>query len=267
MKRSKKNVQIEDQNIYHCCIQKSGSQWIKSMFSDQMVYKASNMKTHVPHKNFFARSLVQYLIDKPLPVNKIITPLYIGYEDFLKIPKPEKYKAFFVMRDPRDILISWYFSAKFSHRKNPYIKEQRKILKAKNDEEAICYLCKHVFNKNNILFNAMRPWYSNEKEKEGIIVLRYEDLVGAKKIDSFIRLMAFINIGISKENIEYLLKKYSFEKFSRGRKIGVENIKSHYRKGKSGDWKNYFTREHKEIFKKVHGQLLIDLNYENDLNW
>ncbi len=267
MKRLKKFVQIEDQNIYHCCVQKSGSQWIKSLLSYRLVYKTSKMKIHIPHKNFIGGRTVQFLIDNPLPANKIITPLYIGYEDFLKIPKPGKYKAFFVMRDPRDILISWYFSTKFSHPKNPYIKKQRKILKVKNDEEAIRYLCKHVFNRNNPQFNAIRSWYSHGKDNEDIMVLRYEELIGEKKIDLFIRLMAFINIGVSKEKIEYLLKKYSFEKFSRGRKIGIENIKSHYRKGVSGDWENYFTREHKEIFKKEHGQLLIDLNYENDLNW
>lgn len=42
---------------------------------------------------------------------------------------------------------------------------------------------------------------------------------------------------------------------------------STFRAGKIGSWKKYFLPRHKEAFKKVAGQLLIDLGYEKDLNW
>lgn len=40
-----------------------------------------------------------------------------------------------------------------------------------------------------------------------------------------------------------------------------------FREGKIGSWKKYFTPHHKETFKKIAGQLLINLGYEKDLNW
>lgn len=40
-----------------------------------------------------------------------------------------------------------------------------------------------------------------------------------------------------------------------------------FRKGRIGDWRNHFTDEHKEAFKRVAGQHLIALGYENDLDW
>jgi len=40
-----------------------------------------------------------------------------------------------------------------------------------------------------------------------------------------------------------------------------------FRSGKSGEWKKYFTPEHKSIFKDIAGDLLIRLGYETDLNW
>ena len=83
-------VKTDGQNIYHCCVQKSGSQWIRSLLSDPMVYKMSHMKVYNPHKNFFGGDSTRDLIHHPLPVNKIISPLYIGREDFLKIPNPLK---------------------------------------------------------------------------------------------------------------------------------------------------------------------------------
>jgi hypothetical protein len=40
-----------------------------------------------------------------------------------------------------------------------------------------------------------------------------------------------------------------------------------FRKGEIGDWRNHFTPEHKAAFKRVAGQMLIDLGYEQDLDW
>lgn len=40
-----------------------------------------------------------------------------------------------------------------------------------------------------------------------------------------------------------------------------------FRSGKTGEWKKYFTEEHKKIFKDVGGDLLVRLGYEKDNNW
>jgi hypothetical protein len=40
-----------------------------------------------------------------------------------------------------------------------------------------------------------------------------------------------------------------------------------FRSGKTGEWRKYFTEEHKKIFKEVAGDLLVKLGYETDNNW
>lgn len=40
-----------------------------------------------------------------------------------------------------------------------------------------------------------------------------------------------------------------------------------FRSGKTGEWKKYFTEEHKKIFKEVAGDLLIRLKYEKNNDW
>ena len=40
-----------------------------------------------------------------------------------------------------------------------------------------------------------------------------------------------------------------------------------FRSGKTGEWKKYFTDEHKKIFKDVAGDLLIRLGYEENNDW
>jgi hypothetical protein len=40
-----------------------------------------------------------------------------------------------------------------------------------------------------------------------------------------------------------------------------------FRSGKTGEWKKYFTEEHKQIFKEVAGDLLVSLGYEKSHDW
>lgn len=40
-----------------------------------------------------------------------------------------------------------------------------------------------------------------------------------------------------------------------------------FSKGKAGTWKDHFTEEHKELFKDIFGDTLIQLGYEKDFNW
>lgn len=40
-----------------------------------------------------------------------------------------------------------------------------------------------------------------------------------------------------------------------------------FRSGKTGEWRKYFTDEHKRLFKEVAGDLLIQLGYEQDNDW
>jgi len=40
-----------------------------------------------------------------------------------------------------------------------------------------------------------------------------------------------------------------------------------FRSGKTGEWKKYFTEEHKKVFKEVAGDLLVRLGYESKNDW
>ena len=40
-----------------------------------------------------------------------------------------------------------------------------------------------------------------------------------------------------------------------------------FRSGKTGEWKKYFTGQHKQVFKEVAGDLLVKLGYEKSNNW
>ena len=68
------------------------------------------------------------------------------------------------------------------------------------------------------------------------------------------------------ERINDTIKRYSFKKQS-GRAQGEENRGSYLRKGQAGDWKNHFSRESAELFRKNYGDVLIRAGYESNDNW
>jgi hypothetical protein len=125
-----------------------------------------------------------------------------------------------------------------------------------------------------IFFNHPGGWKSyNEKwlkaseSNSNIYSIRYEDML-TNTYDEMIKLLdqQFSCLNVSKGIIQKVVSKYSFENQTK-RKPGEENTNSFLRKGVSGDWKNYFNEEAKDIFKRHAGDLLIKLGYEKDLNW
>jgi len=63
-----------------------------------------------------------------------------------------------------------------------------------------------------------------------------------------------------------IIDRKSFTKLA-GRQKGTEDPRNHYRKGIAGDWMNHLAGANKALFKEQWGRLLIDLGYEQDLDW
>ena len=88
-------------------------------------------------------------------------------------------------------------------------------------------------------------------------VVRYEDLhadtEGVRK-----SLFEFLEVNPKPaEKLQGILKP-GFE---------AERPNAFLRKGKVGDWKNYFTDETKQLFKEIAGEELIRQGYESSLDW
>ena len=110
----------------------------------------------------------------------------------------------------------------------------------------------------------MCSWTKNTDQN--IKVCKFEDLFGENQFIHMKSLFVHLDIKISDTQLKSILEKYSFKNIA-GRKKGEGDKKSHYRKGMAGDWRNYFTDNHKAEFKEVAGDILIELGYEKDKNW
>ena len=130
-------------NIYHCCTHKSGSQWLMAIFKDPMVFAYSGLDHYryvdeLPEK-IDRRKITDRYFEHPFPKYKIVSPLYVTYDSILKIPKSGHYKTIFILRDPRDLIVSDYFSLKYSHSPYPEIIEIRNILLSMNLDKGLIF--------------------------------------------------------------------------------------------------------------------------------
>lgn len=114
--------------------------------------------------------------------------------------------------------------------------------------------------------------YYNRKD---VLVCRYENLVGPQgggasstQIEELRKIADYLNIpNVSDENLYHIGLCLYGNQMDVFKKKGFEHYASTFRQGKIGSWKKNFKKDHKEAFKKVFGQALIDLGYEKDLNW
>lgn len=81
------------------------------------------------------------------------------------------------------------------------------------------------------------------------------------------KVCSFLDVDTDEALIRACVAENTFERHSGGRKAGVKNRDTFFRKGIVGDWKNHFSPANVEVFKRYGGESLILAGYEKDDNW
>jgi len=185
----------------------------------------------------------------------------------------QSFKGFHVIRDPRDIIVSGYFSHRNSHHtvNLPELEAHQNKLTECSKEEGIFLEMEYSreLRRNGVdigLLSSLENW---DYQQDNILEIKYEDLI-ADPAGMYTQIFSFL--GLMKSPADHsellsILDHYSFKNLSGGRTRGTENKQNHFRKGVSGDWKNHFSQDHIDFFKQEYGDLLIRLDYEQDNNW
>ena len=177
--------------------------------------------------------------------------------------KENSFKTILLIRDPRDIVVSeaYYVISRKSHRLYEYFSSLGGInnciaecIRGVNSSE----YPKKVMVSIRERFSNFTPWI---KEPNNLLI-RFEDLIGEsgggsrlKQIEQIRRIARHIDFDISKKQVENIMCNMKSKRTST------------FRKGVIGDWKCYFDKNLKNLFKDVAGPLLIDNGYEKDNNW
>lgn len=168
---------------------------------------------------------------------------------------------YFIYRDIRDVVISDAYYLRYMNR---WHRLSRFFRSCHSDEEAIMLSIRGISEKNfkydfpNITerFKRYQPWINNND----VYAIKYENLIGEARDIELKNIINFYNTQKSMSlDVNEMLDKM---------KKNIQPEKSHtFRKGESGSWKKVMTNEHIDLIKEISGQLLIDLGYENTINW
>lgn len=252
------------QNVYFACVQKTASRWLRAVLKDERVFRASGLEyldyiATLPQSEM--PGLLEIRFEEEFAVRTIAGPLYTAYEGYQSIPKPDDYRTFFVMRDPRDIVVSWYYSMVYSHTSMDGLLDQtRADLESRARWDGFKRAMDLLAGPAG-LFPALRSWVGAPERDSRVLLVRYEDLTGPRASETFSKLFSHCDIDLAGTVLTELLDDHSFEKMA-GRKRGQEDVKSHYRKGKPGDWVEHLDDELLGHFRMLTGDLVEALGYE-----
>ncbi|MFY0687762.1 MAG: sulfotransferase domain-containing protein [Cyclobacteriaceae bacterium] len=178
------------------------------------------------------------------------------------LPKSYINKAIVVIRDPKDMLVSFFFYEVFRNR----------IINAKllelidyeegQDEKVLFkkYCLEKVLRPNRTFPNFSYSDFINQWERfENTHFVSYEQL-HANTTKELEHMLEFLGCIIDNKRVVETVEKCSFKNASGGRNLGEEQKSAFRRKGIVGDWKNYFDDEllglvEKEISSKINNEI------------
>jgi hypothetical protein len=245
----KKTIDYLKTTIFHITQYKAGSQWIYH------ILRRCDPERIVPPKLG-----VSQFVEDPIVQGRIYPTVYVTREVYERTRKPVNSAYFIILRDLRDILVSAYFSVKYSHPPlNDRMATARQELFARNVEDGYIWLMENWLSESA---NIGRSWVQNGEEW-----IRYEDLL-IDDVGILERtLIDRCRLGIDRRVFREAILECRFAKLSGGRMRGEEDPNSHTRKGVSGDWKVHFTPKVISEFKDRFGDLLIRSKYTDDNDW
>ncbi|MBN2480765.1 MAG: sulfotransferase domain-containing protein [Bacteroidales bacterium] len=178
------------------------------------------------------------------------------------IPADITKAVLYFIRNPFDVAVS------FAHHLSASI--DRTIQVMNNPEYAFC---SKAYRLHNQLRQRLLTWSGHVKswvDESGLplLVLRYEDML-SDPIGTFSKAIEFIELEYNMQQVQEALEKCSFDRLQeQEREKGFHEksakASSFFRKGVSGDWKNFLTNEQVQQIVEVHGEVMKRFGYLND---
>jgi len=166
----------------------------------------------------------------------------------------------FIYRDPRDVVCS---EAHYLSKMNWWHRMHRTFSSLPDDDARIRFAI-----EGDVQMIAPVPYknvaarfaaYSNWLQAPSVHSIRFEELIGKGQPNCVAEILAYLEDFIGGLDSNAAIKCQA--------KICPEKSHTFRKGGGVGNWKRQFTQEHKELFKDVAGDLLIQLGYERDTHW
>ena len=222
---------------------KCGSQWFKTTLGSRALHKIADYQYFaykvLPRKGFDTRKLTDRHFSKKNLGPGIYGPLYLGVEPLKDLSSDDRICV--IIRDPRNIITSWYDSLLHTHAKMGDVGELRRALQAARKSEGMDIVINHAETFGT--FTAMEEWVRQTSINQNILIIKFEDVFSKNQLRYFISMMSHFQIIYKKDALESVLGKVSFDTLSKKNK--------HYNKGQKRDWRDELTPRQVERIKQL----------------
>ena len=231
----KQNNNNTHPSIIHFSLNKAATQHTKKILRECIIENGM-VPVHINEYAFYTKFpyLTGLGAEKMVNFSHIFRPkgyFYSAFGGFVRgIFELEKYKVILMVRDPRDILVSWYYSIAFSHSIPPLTSNRHEeyIRKRKNAQEIT--IDDHVISESDRVFNIL-----NLYQAELLVPYPHVYLTSYEKMTSNFEgwlkgLLDASELEISSQTFQNLVED------NKQLQPKEENIYEHIRKGKPGDY-------------------------------
>lgn len=184
-----------------------------------------------------------HLFATPLTVGRVATPAFVPY---------------FIFRDPRDVVVSHVFYVTDMEPRHVH-HEYYKSLPHFNARLKASILGRPDAAVEFPNIAARFAPYMGWLEQPAVLKIHFEDLVNdrAAALNHILdHLLDRVPLNVSRQTMLAALES----------SINPDRSPT-FRSGKTGEWKKHFTEEHKQLFKRAAGDLLVKLGYEDNGDW
>ncbi|MBB5867143.1 hypothetical protein F4553_000522 [Allocatelliglobosispora scoriae] len=274
---------------------RTGSTWSRSILADATIALGlTTLTVHVPEQwDGYATIGDKVRAEKP----DVLVMTNCRQEDFDSLPP---LVGLNVIRDPRDIIVSGYFSHLHSHPEKLFgitftnLVEHRKALKELSEDEGLY----REIEFSGLFLDPMSAWnYANP----GVLELRMEEILADTR-GSWDRALRHLGLVVPAKGerlrtaafhwnlaprrrtpkplalarrvlpraplhalpstyVDSAVNRFTFAKMSKGRQPGQVDVTSHYRRGIPGDWPDHLTDDHLKAISARYGDLVERLGY------
>jgi len=243
----KKNSKSSQQSVIFFTVQKSASTFIKKTIAALI---GKEKVEHIRLTAYLTPKKQEKYYNDPVFMKKVLKKkgfFYGAFKALYPFPDLQKFKVILVLRDPRDVLTSSYFSTLFNHPLTAIdmINKRKKFSDYPIDQ--------YVLELAPELKSRYKEYCESLIGNENVLFLKYEEMVADFRT-WLQKLVNYLDLGDKQNIIEELTQVNSF-------KVKQEDKKSFVRNITPGDHKNKLKPETISTLNELFKNELIKLNY------